>query len=70
MDDDNDGDVDVEESHEFIKEDMKDKDPTSKGNTFHKEDKHITVRDLWNHWKNSQGRALQGLFRIIGAASE
>ncbi|XP_038647375.1 stromal interaction molecule 2 isoform X1 [Scyliorhinus canicula] len=54
MDDDNDGDVDVEESHEFIKEDMKDKDPTSKGNTFHKEDKHITVRDLWNHWKNSQ----------------
>ncbi|XP_072109020.1 stromal interaction molecule 2 isoform X1 [Mobula birostris] len=54
MDDDADGDVDVEESHEFIKEDMKDKDPTSKGNTFHKEDKHITVRDLWNHWKNSQ----------------
>ncbi|XP_078402126.1 stromal interaction molecule 2 [Cetorhinus maximus] len=54
MDDDNDGDVDVEESHEFIKEDMKDKDPTSKGNTFHKEDKHITVRDLWNHWKNSK----------------
>ncbi|XP_067845133.1 stromal interaction molecule 2 isoform X2 [Heptranchias perlo] len=53
MDDDDDGDVDVEESHEFIKEDMKDKDPTSKGNTFHKEDKHITVRDLWNHWKNS-----------------
>ncbi|XP_048457578.1 stromal interaction molecule 2-like [Rhincodon typus] len=54
MDDDNDGDVDVEESHEFIKEDMKDKDPTSKGNKFHKEDKHITVRDLWNHWKNSK----------------
>uniref|UniRef100_UPI00398EE2E7 stromal interaction molecule 2 isoform X2 n=1 Tax=Pristiophorus japonicus TaxID=55135 RepID=UPI00398EE2E7 len=54
MDDDDDGDVDVEESHEFIKEDMKDKDPTSKGNTFHKEDKHITVRDLWNNWKNSQ----------------
>ncbi|XP_069781103.1 stromal interaction molecule 2 [Narcine bancroftii] len=54
MDDDADGDVDVEESHEFIKEDMKDKDPTSKGNTFHKEDKHITVRDLWNHWKRSQ----------------
>ncbi|XP_072422247.1 stromal interaction molecule 2 isoform X2 [Chiloscyllium punctatum] len=39
---------------EFIKEDMKDKDPTSKGNKFHKEDKHITVRDLWNHWKNSK----------------
>ncbi|XP_043556482.1 stromal interaction molecule 2 [Chiloscyllium plagiosum] len=38
----------------FIKEDMKDKDPTSKGNKFHKEDKHITVRDLWNHWKNSK----------------
>lgn len=54
MDDDADGDVDVEESHEFIKEDMKDKDPTSKGNTFHKEDKYITVRDLWSHWKSSQ----------------
>ncbi|XP_048388355.1 stromal interaction molecule 2 isoform X2 [Stegostoma tigrinum] len=41
-------------SMQFIKEDMKDKDPTSKGNKFHKEDKHITVRDLWNHWKNSK----------------
>eukprot|EP00062_Callorhinchus_milii_P004998 gi/632943998/ref/XP_007887261.1/ PREDICTED: stromal interaction molecule 2 isoform X1 [Callorhinchus milii] len=54
MDDDNDGDVDVEESHEFIKEDMKYKDPTSKGNTFHKEDKHITVKDLWILWKSSE----------------
>ncbi|XP_067893219.1 stromal interaction molecule 2 isoform X2 [Heterodontus francisci] len=45
--------VEMAETH-FIKEDMKDKDPTSKGNTFHKEDKHITVRDLWDHWKNSK----------------
>ncbi|XP_073414938.1 stromal interaction molecule 1 isoform X2 [Dendrobates tinctorius] len=54
MDDDADGDVDVEESDEFLREDLNYHDPTVKHSTFHGEDKLISVEDLWNTWKASE----------------
>ncbi|XP_053564802.1 stromal interaction molecule 1 isoform X2 [Bombina bombina] len=53
MDDDANGNVDVEESDEFLREDLNYHDPTVKHSTFHGEDKLISVADLWNAWKVS-----------------
>ncbi|XP_063806916.1 stromal interaction molecule 1 isoform X4 [Pseudophryne corroboree] len=54
MDDDANGNVDVEESDEFLREDLNYHDPTVKHSTFHGEDKLISVEDLWNTWKVSE----------------
>ncbi|XP_072825448.1 stromal interaction molecule 1 isoform X3 [Vicugna pacos] len=54
MDDDANGDVDVEESDEFLREDLNYHDPTAKHSTFHGEDKLISVEDLWKAWKSSE----------------
>lgn len=54
MDDDKDGGIEVDESDEFIREDMKYKDATKKHSHLHREDKHITVEDLWKRWKTSE----------------
>ncbi|CAH2299948.1 stromal interaction molecule 2 isoform X1 [Pelobates cultripes] len=54
MDDDKDGGIEVEESVEFLREDMNDKDVSHKQNHLHREDKHITVEDLWKRWKTSE----------------
>ncbi|XP_063289216.1 stromal interaction molecule 1 isoform X2 [Pelobates fuscus] len=54
MDDDANGNVDVEESDEFLREDLNYHDPTVKHSTFHGEDKLISVEDLWNVWKVSE----------------
>uniref|UniRef100_A0A8C5QGQ1 Stromal interaction molecule 1 n=1 Tax=Leptobrachium leishanense TaxID=445787 RepID=A0A8C5QGQ1_9ANUR len=54
MDDDANGNVDVEESDEFLREDLNYHDPTVKHSTFHGEDKLISVEDLWNAWKVSE----------------
>ncbi|NP_001090506.1 stromal interaction molecule 1 L homeolog precursor [Xenopus laevis] len=54
MDDDANGSVDVEESDEFLREDLNYHDPTAKHSTFHGEDKLISVEDLWNSWKISE----------------
>ncbi|XP_031751684.1 stromal interaction molecule 1 isoform X2 [Xenopus tropicalis] len=54
MDDDANGNVDVEESDEFLREDLNYHDPTAKHSTFHGEDKLISVEDLWNSWKTSE----------------
>ncbi|XP_075707393.1 stromal interaction molecule 1 isoform X2 [Rhinoderma darwinii] len=54
MDDDANGNVDVEESDEFLREDLNYHDPTVKHSTFHGEDKLISVADLWNTWKASE----------------
>ncbi|KAM9320909.1 stromal interaction molecule 1 [Gastrophryne carolinensis] len=54
MDDDANGNVDVEESDEFLREDLNYHDPTVKHSTFHGEDKLISVEDLWNTWKASE----------------
>ncbi|XP_064414135.1 stromal interaction molecule 1b isoform X3 [Latimeria chalumnae] len=54
MDDDANGNVDVEESDEFLREDLNYHDPTAKHSSFHGEDKLISVEDLWNSWKTSE----------------
>ncbi|XP_051843453.1 stromal interaction molecule 1 isoform X3 [Antechinus flavipes] len=54
MDDDANGNVDVEESDEFLREDLNYHDPTVKHSTFHGEDKLISVEDLWKAWKASE----------------
>ncbi|XP_070605462.1 stromal interaction molecule 1 isoform X2 [Erythrolamprus reginae] len=54
MDDDANGNVDVEESDEFLREDLNYHDPTVKHSTFHGEDKLISVEDLWKSWKVSE----------------
>lgn len=41
---------------QFIREDMKYKDATNKHSHLHREDKHITVEDLWKQWKTSEGK--------------
>uniref|UniRef100_A0A8C5NF52 Stromal interaction molecule 2-like n=1 Tax=Gouania willdenowi TaxID=441366 RepID=A0A8C5NF52_GOUWI len=53
MDDDQDGGIEVEESVEFIIEDMK-QQQTNKHNHLHREDQHITVEELWRGWKSSE----------------
>ncbi|NXF27361.1 STIM1 protein, partial [Rhodinocichla rosea] len=69
MDDDANGNVDVEESDEFLREDLNYHDPAVKHSTFHGEDKLISVEDLWKAWKTSEGifpgsRELQALLCI------
>nr|CAG32447.1 hypothetical protein RCJMB04_25k20 [Gallus gallus] len=54
MDDDANGNVDVEESDEFLREDLNYHDPTVKHSTFHGEDKLISVEELWKAWKTSE----------------
>ncbi|XP_077574731.1 stromal interaction molecule 2-like [Stigmatopora nigra] len=53
MDDDKDGGIEVEESVEFIIEDMK-QQQTNKHSHLHREDQHITVEELWKGWKSSE----------------
>uniref|UniRef100_M3ZE52 Stromal interaction molecule 2 n=1 Tax=Xiphophorus maculatus TaxID=8083 RepID=M3ZE52_XIPMA len=53
LDDDNDGGIEVNESLEFIIEDMK-QQQTNKHSNLHREDQHITVEELWKGWKNSE----------------
>ncbi|XP_064859573.1 stromal interaction molecule 2-like [Oncorhynchus nerka] len=53
MDDDQDGGIEVEESVEFIIEDMK-QQPTNKHSNLHREDQHITIEELWRGWKFSE----------------
>ncbi|XP_051960283.1 stromal interaction molecule 1-like isoform X2 [Xyrauchen texanus] len=54
MDDDADGSVDVTETDEFLREDLKYHDSKAKHNNFHKIDLLITVEDMWNSWKASE----------------
>uniref|UniRef100_A0A8D0DEG8 Stromal interaction molecule 2 n=1 Tax=Sander lucioperca TaxID=283035 RepID=A0A8D0DEG8_SANLU len=53
MDDDQDGGIEVEESVEFIIEDMK-QQQTNKHSHLHREDQHITIEELWRGWKSSE----------------
>ncbi|KAG7313836.1 hypothetical protein KOW79_022332 [Hemibagrus wyckioides] len=53
MDDDQDGGIEVEESVEFIIEDMQ-QQQTNKHSKLHHEDQHITVEELWRGWKSSE----------------
>nr|XP_033803835.1 stromal interaction molecule 2 isoform X2 [Geotrypetes seraphini] len=71
MDDDKDGGIEVEESDEFLRQDMKYKDASKKHSQLHKEDEHITIEDLWKIWKTSeihnwtQEETLQWLFEFV-----
>ncbi|KAK6493635.1 stromal interaction molecule 2 isoform X1 [Huso huso] len=53
LDDDNDGGIEVDESVEFIIEDMK-QQQTNKHSNLHREDQHITIEELWKCWKSSE----------------
>ncbi|XP_063739378.1 stromal interaction molecule 2-like isoform X2 [Eleginops maclovinus] len=53
MDDDQDGGIEVQESVEFIIEDMK-QQQTNKHSHLHREDQHITIEELWRGWKSSE----------------
>ncbi|XP_028657833.1 stromal interaction molecule 2 [Erpetoichthys calabaricus] len=53
LDDDNDGGIEVDESVEFIIEDMK-QHQTNKHSNLHQEDQHITIEELWKCWKSSK----------------
>ncbi|KAK1175614.1 stromal interaction molecule 2-like isoform X1 [Acipenser oxyrinchus oxyrinchus] len=53
LDDDNNGGIEVDESVEFIIEDMKQRQ-TNKHSHLHREDQHITLEELWKCWKSSQ----------------
>ncbi|MBN3311338.1 STIM2 protein, partial [Amia calva] len=53
LDDDNDGGIEVNESVEFIIEDMK-QQQTNKHSNLHREDQHITIEELWKCWKTSE----------------
>lgn len=35
---------------------MQYKDASNKHSHLHREDKHITIEDLWRRWKTSEGR--------------
>ncbi|XP_030643744.1 stromal interaction molecule 2 [Chanos chanos] len=54
MDDDQDGGIEVEESVEFIIEDMQQQQQANKHSKLHREDQHITVEELWRGWKSSE----------------
>ncbi|KAL4608521.1 stromal interaction molecule 1 isoform X2 [Arapaima gigas] len=53
MDDDANGNVDVAETDEFLREDLNYHDPKAKHNSFHGADLLISVEDMWNAWKAS-----------------
>ncbi|XP_076606278.1 stromal interaction molecule 1-like isoform X1 [Chaetodon auriga] len=54
MDDDADGTVDMTETDEFLREDLKYHDPKAKHSSFHRADLHISVEDMWTAWKSSE----------------
>ncbi|KAI7810584.1 stromal interaction molecule 2 [Triplophysa rosa] len=54
MDDDQDGGIEVEESVEFIIEDMQQQQQANKHSKLHQEDQHITLEELWRSWKSSE----------------
>lgn len=40
---------------QFLREDLNYHDPKAKHNSFHGDDQFISVEDLWNAWKGSEG---------------
>ncbi|XP_074649721.1 stromal interaction molecule 1-like isoform X2 [Tubulanus polymorphus] len=59
IDDDNDGNVDLTESEGFLREELQytngnEKPRSERQTTFHRDDKRISVSDLWKLWKYSE----------------
>lgn len=44
---------------QFLREDLNYHDPKAKHNSFHGDDQLISVEDLWNAWKGSEGTPLR-----------
>lgn len=44
---------------QFLREDLNYHDPKAKHNSFHGDDQFISVEDLWNAWKGSEGTPLK-----------
>ncbi|XP_035680879.1 stromal interaction molecule homolog isoform X3 [Branchiostoma floridae] len=56
LDDDHNGNVDLSESDEFLRDELHYQDGSERQSTFHRsgEDKFISVDDLWTAWKHSE----------------
>ncbi|XP_071847436.1 stromal interaction molecule homolog isoform X2 [Apostichopus japonicus] len=53
IDDDHNGNVDLSESDEFLRDELKYKDDFDRHNVFHRGDQHVSVEELWTTWKFS-----------------
>lgn len=54
LDDDANGDVDVIETDEFLRDELNYENGYERQKGFHRNDKHITVDELWMAWKSSE----------------
>uniref|UniRef100_UPI00358E1799 stromal interaction molecule 1-like isoform X2 n=1 Tax=Myxine glutinosa TaxID=7769 RepID=UPI00358E1799 len=54
MDDDRDGSVDRQESHEFLREDLQCSDPSARHSSFHGEDSAVSFAEMWEAWRASE----------------
>lgn len=54
LDDDANGDVDVIETDEFLRDELNYENGYERQKGFHRNDKHITVDELWMTWKSSE----------------
>lgn len=50
---------------QFLREDLKYHDPKAKHKRFHKADLLITVEDMWNTWKASEGTHTLSVYPAI-----
>lgn len=50
---------------QFLREDLNYHDPKAKHNSFHGDDQFISVEDLWNAWKSSNGIHVFSLHFIL-----
>ncbi|UXI22781.1 low-density lipoprotein receptor-related protein 2-like [Sarcoptes scabiei] len=53
LDEDANGDIDISESDEFIRDELKYENGAERQKAFHGNDKHITVDELWSAWRVS-----------------
>ncbi|CAG2101286.1 unnamed protein product [Medioppia subpectinata] len=53
LDDDHNGNVDISESNEFLRDELKYENGHERHKAFHGNDKYITVDELWRAWKGS-----------------
>ncbi|GFT56387.1 stromal interaction molecule homolog [Nephila pilipes] len=54
LDDDADGNIDIVESDEFFRDELNYKSGYERQKRFHRNDKHISVDELWFSWKSSE----------------
>ncbi|GFS58748.1 stromal interaction molecule homolog [Trichonephila inaurata madagascariensis] len=54
LDDDADGNIDIVESDEFFRDELNYKSGYERQKRFHRNDKHISVDELWSSWKSSE----------------